>query len=118
MYLCAATDAIWPRTRLAEAGYEIDPMCEKCGQEPDTLHHRIWKCQDSACRAARQEVAPNWLVSEAIRAGQSSLFYNCGLMANAADLMRGPTELAESKFHRSGAEMDSEADWNLQCHVY
>ena len=46
MYLCAATDAIWPRTRLAEAGYEIDPMCEKCGQEPDTLHHRIWKCQE------------------------------------------------------------------------
>ena len=31
MYLCAATDAVWTKTRLKEALYDIDVTCDKCG---------------------------------------------------------------------------------------
>ena len=42
MYLCAVTDAVWTKTRLKEAQYDVDVTCDKCGNGADTLHHRVW----------------------------------------------------------------------------
>ena len=41
-----AANGLWPRKRQADAGYPVDPLCEKCGAGvPDTVHHRAWCCQ-------------------------------------------------------------------------
>ena len=32
-----ATAAVWPRQRLADAGYDIDSTCQLCNQAPDTI---------------------------------------------------------------------------------
>ena len=38
----AAVNAIWTKCRLGEAGYELETtLCDMCGQENDTLWHRI-----------------------------------------------------------------------------
>ena len=45
-----ATNALWTRQRLSDAGYEVDDtMCERCGTDEDTLHHRLWRCPDDQC---------------------------------------------------------------------
>ena len=38
----AATNALWPKTRLKEAGYVVeDTRCQMCWAAEDTIHHRL-----------------------------------------------------------------------------
>ena len=43
---CLATGGYWTRQRLCRAGYDLSPLCPKCGAVPGTVHHRLWKCMD------------------------------------------------------------------------
>ena len=37
---------VWPRQRVADLGLEIDDvMRPRCGEEPETWEHRMWKCK-------------------------------------------------------------------------
>ena len=40
----ACCEAIWPRSRLAQAGYDIDPRCPLCNLELDICWHRLYEC--------------------------------------------------------------------------
>ena len=42
-----ACDALWPKTRLKQAGLTTDDLCPLCLAHPDTLHHRAWICSHS-----------------------------------------------------------------------
>ena len=74
-----AADAIWPNTRLQEAGYDISRCCNKCGQ-PDTLFHRLWECMDPVVVAERTAIAKSALVQLAKDAGPTSVLYTRGLI--------------------------------------
>ena len=119
MYMCAACDAVWTKTRLAEANYVIDDVrCEKCGSLDDTIHHRVWVCNSPECKTLREATAPRWRIDEAVAAGPTSVFHNRGLLANAADLAVGPPAQPYGKFFRDGVEVVDEAQWTMEGHVY
>ena len=40
----AAANGIWTRQRRTQAGYLVDPLCQRCLNGPDTCFHRIWQC--------------------------------------------------------------------------
>ena len=42
MLRCLASDGYWDRARLAESGYDVNPICE-CG-ELAALFHMVWEC--------------------------------------------------------------------------
>ena len=64
----AAVNAIWTKCRLKEAGYELETtLCDMCGQENDTLWHRIWFCRNPQVVPARNRFANTALQTEATR---------------------------------------------------
>ena len=49
-------DGIWTKTRLHEAGYDVDDtLCPLCGVEDDTLDHRLFRCCHGDFEARRKE---------------------------------------------------------------
>ena len=38
---------VWTRSRLYEAGYDVDILCPLCQQAPDTIDHRLFHCSCS-----------------------------------------------------------------------
>jgi hypothetical protein len=60
-----ATEAIWTKVRLREAGYEIpDDLCELCKEAPDTSHHRLFCCEGKQeVKEIRQSIFAEWEVS-------------------------------------------------------
>ena len=98
-----ATNAVWTRQRLYDAGYDTDDtLCERCGVEADTLHHRLWRCQDDLCTRTRWDAVKfsvgkefgkraadtdglsdgvvSKIISEACLAGPQSSVYNFGIL--------------------------------------
>ena len=67
-----ACGAVWPKDRLIAAGYDVDPLCELCRADPDTMFHRIWACQNPDAKSAREAVAPQRLIDEALAHGPTS----------------------------------------------
>ncbi len=61
----------------------------------DTVHHRVWKCQDEEVVAARNRTAPRWLQEEACRRGSADALYTKGLFPNPADVWPRPCGEAE-----------------------
>ena len=127
LYRTVACDAIWTLTRLKAAGYEIDTMCEKCGVEEDTLHHRVWRCQHSDCKALRSKVARRHLIQEAVQAGPTSMWHNRGIPFAIADKAAGPDPQLSAEFYTfpedvsqpsEGTKVEDEAQWALAGHVY
>eukprot|EP00959_Pyramimonas_sp_CCMP1952_P325899 6821626-Pyramimonas_sp.AAC.1 len=45
--VCFLTQCIWTRTRLRQAGYEVEEACQ-CGAQQDTLKRRLLECSLSA----------------------------------------------------------------------
>ena len=65
-----ATNAVWPRQRLAEARLASSGLCTLCGEDLDTVHHRAWSCPASL--AIRGELATPAQVARARAAGTES----------------------------------------------
>ena len=46
MMLCVAVGGTWPRQRVRdEVGGDVDVMCPRCGEAPETAFHRAWACR-------------------------------------------------------------------------
>ena len=89
----AATNAIWTRTRLHNAGYELESVaCEKCGRGADTLHHRLWLCQDPDVVRARSKVATDGAITRAIQAGESDPVFQHAVCPHPEDVWPAPVE--------------------------
>ena len=70
-----AVNAIWTKCRVKEAGYELyTSLCDMCGQEDDTLWHRIWFCNNPQVVAARNRFASAALQAEATKANADLLW--------------------------------------------
>ena len=38
------TGGQWTRTRMVAAAYDVSPLCPRCGDQDESLFHRIWTC--------------------------------------------------------------------------
>ena len=58
-----SANGLWPKQRQAEAGYPVDPVCDKCDAgAPDTVHHRAWCCPWREAATRRSEIASPELI--------------------------------------------------------
>ena len=106
----AAVNAIWTKCRLKEAGYELETtLCDMCGQENDTLWHRIWLCRNPQVVAARNRFANTALQTEATREDVDLLWVTRAIIDDPSDHLPPPNDkdLAVNE-----EILDAEA-WNL-----
>ena len=102
--------SIWTKTRAREAGYAIDDVrCELCGDEDDTIYHRLYGCRSLLAVQARA-VLPATAAGFANRAAldtlEARLLCTRGIAANPADLAPGPAEDMICRAHRRGETVD------------
>ena len=50
-----ACGEVWHKDRLIAAGYGVDPLCELCRADPDTMFHRIWFARTRTRRARAKQ---------------------------------------------------------------
>ena len=87
----AAVNAIWTKCRLKEAGYELETtLCDMCGQENDTLWHRIWFCRNPQLVAARNRFANPALQTEATRKDVDLLWVTRAIIDDPSDHLPPP----------------------------
>ncbi len=76
-YRAAVCGGIYTRRRAFLGGYDVEDVCEQCGAEGDTIHHRVYLCPHT--RAAVLGVVPRWLYEEGGRAPPASKFWTTGI---------------------------------------
>ena len=105
-----AANGWWPRQRQADAGYPVDPYCEKCGAGfPDTVHHRAWCCQWAEAVEKRREIATLELILEAQLNPESPMFTR-GIRPHPADCDKVVASQQCTSFWRNGeVELDRQA---------
>ena len=92
----AACNAIWTRTRFAEAGVMVDVTCSLCGKDPDTVHHRLWVC--SAAFGQRRSAATSDDIKAAVAAGPLSVLHNRRWMLHPGAAWPTLSESLEDQF--------------------
>ncbi|CAK0809774.1 unnamed protein product, partial [Prorocentrum cordatum] len=60
----------WSRARKRERGYAVSATCPRCGLEPETLTHRIWKCTENISEGTEFAKSEN-LVARALASVES-----------------------------------------------
>ena len=100
-------------------------MCERCGLEEDTLHHRIWRCQDEEVKVVRNKFADNKLQRMAKDDGPSDSWYNYGIMEHIEQKLMGvPEDMAEyTTFHRRDhrgqlQNVEDRAQWRMYGSIF
>ena len=81
--LSVVCQAVWPQSRLRQAGYQVDSRCQLCLEEEDTIFHRVWKC--SCSKEIREKLASPILIDKAILAGEDSSLFTRGLIPHPGD---------------------------------
>ncbi len=103
-YLSVACNAIMTYDRAQKMGYEVVNLCPKCRRAPDTVFHRIWKCQCEDVVAARRAVAPPWICREAERAdgAEAATFWISGIFPHPGDTWPRPSNGDDAHCEWSG----------------
>jgi len=89
----AFCNAVWTGERAAGAGYDCEGlMCPLCGEELDTLEHRILRCRSAASKRGEHKRA-----FDEIKAGYNSdkLFFTRGIWRHPADRLPRPPSTGE-----------------------
>ncbi len=89
-YRSVACGALMTFSRAARCGYLVPDRCPLCGQDGDTVHHRIWRCQHPDAVAARSAAAPEWLRKEAERSDPCDSFWTHGFVPHPGDVWPKP----------------------------
>ena len=58
----AAAGAVMTMSKAVDWGYKVSNKCPLCGQQNDTLHHRVYRCP--AVRDEVKEAVPSWFWEE------------------------------------------------------
>ncbi len=87
-YRAAACGAIMTRNRAALGGYEVTDECPLCGKPRDTVHHRVYGCDES--NEALEGAVPAWFIEEARRADPRDPFWTSGVFPHPADIVPPP----------------------------
>jgi hypothetical protein len=116
----AATNMLWSKTRLRDAGYDIENvMCDLCNAEEDTVHHRAWRCQHGPVKAARCKAATAEVIALAIQEGEGSCVFQHGIIRHPADYLPGVgaqvTKLVE---HSPTAQITPDSAFTMTGHVF
>ncbi len=105
VYRSVLCDAVMTHDKAARSGYLVINRCPHCGCWGDSVHHRVWVCKHPVVAAARDAVAPRWLVEEAVRAGPSSWLFNRGVIPHPGDVWPRPPVDAQMIIYPGGDEM-------------
>ncbi len=91
-YMAVVCNAVMTHDKAVKAGYLVPNRCPLCGLGPDTIFHRIWRCQHAEAVAARNAAAPNWLQREADRemGAATNLFWTTGFTPHPGDVWPRP----------------------------
>ena len=114
---CAQANALWPRQRQYDAGYDVDPTCQMCGAAPDTVHHRCWCCEWEGATRMRQSIASPELIAKALRSPDAAL-YTRGLRPHPVELNSVEAELQQMVFRRNGVKIEDRAQWTMSGSVF
>ena len=109
--LCAEAGGCWTGSRQLKAGYKITPetlFCSRCGDSPDTLHHRLWICPET--EKERREVFKSRFAREVERKAieaedKEHPLYTRALLEHPASQATAPGE---------GREGDG-VEWEMSC---
>ena len=113
-----AANGFWPRQRQADAGYPVDPLCEKCdAMVPDTIHHRTWCCQWHEAVTRRMEIASPELVKEA-QSQPESAYFTRGIRPHPADVDNVVAQKQQANFWRDGEAVDNRSDWQMRGNIF
>ena len=87
----AAVNAVWTKHRLNETVYEMEnSLCDMCGQEEDTLWHRIWFCKNPLVVAVRSRFANAAFQTEATRESADLLWFTRAIVDDPSDSLPQP----------------------------
>ena len=67
------------RTRSSPQATTSTLFVSSAGHNRDSLFHRLWECQNEAAKLAREEIAPQRLIDEALAHGPTSAVFCRGL---------------------------------------
>ncbi len=87
-YRAAVCGGIYTRRRACLSGYDVEDICDKCGEEGDTVHHRVYLCPHT--RAAVLQAVPRWFYEEGGRASPASKFWTTGVFPHPAQTWPRP----------------------------
>ncbi len=78
------------RSKAARCGYDVEDICELCGERGDTEFHRTYRCSgtEHLVRAA----VPKWFWQEAQRADPKDLFWTTASVPHPADMVPPPRD--------------------------
>jgi hypothetical protein len=111
----ACCNALWTRDRLVRSGYELETnLCELCGLQVDTIHHRLYICTDPGAVEARNWIADKmnkdangvwWprnkvILGEAISNGELDPMYLHAVFPHPSDVQPGPALNTGAEFFR------------------
>ncbi len=111
-YMAVACNAVMTHDKAVKAGYLVANRCPLCGCGPDTMFHRIWKCQHAGAIAARDACAPTWLQREVDReiGAAANIFWVTGFIPHPGDIWPRPNLAADAQCEWIGDEPPHDDD--------
>lgn len=86
-----ASNSVWCKDRLAEAGYTLDnTLCDLCGEAEDSLHHRLWECTNQQVTIARGATVKQYTFDTVRKEERNSILCCHALLPHFADNMPLP----------------------------
>ncbi len=73
------------RHEAAKRGYEVEDVCELCGERGDHVFHRTFKCEGT--KRAVMAAVPPWFWAEAQRASATDLFWSTAVVPHPGDMV-------------------------------
>ena len=110
---CLSVGCIWTKTRLKEAGYEVDDVCELCGQPCDDLRHRLYICKHPDVVEARRQALKGRMgpfIHDALGATEWDPLYTRAAFRHPGDFWPRPSQWYEATLVNAQGEIcDMEA---------
>ncbi len=78
------------KSKAAERGYDVDDLCDLCGERGDGIFHRTYLC--TGTRDAVKGAVPAWFWAEAQRADPHDPFWTLAVVPHPADLVPMPKD--------------------------
>ncbi len=95
IFKSVACGAVMTMSRAVQLGYDVVNLCPLCGEEADTLFHRVYRCRCTS--AAVQAAVPAWFWRETQRASAGNRFWTTACFPHPCDLIVGPSNRMETQ---------------------
>ena len=82
------------------------------------MFHRLWECQNEAAKLAREEMAPQKLIDEALAHGPSSAAFCRGLCQDLSLTIPAPLSDGGIVHAANGVRIEDPALWTLSEDIF